>query len=70
MFDFQEVAAVADELHPTKRNVISIIGRFYDPLGYLSPTTISFKIYKQELFRSKLGWDERLTGDTLSGSSL
>ena len=64
MFDFREVAAVADELHPTKRNVISVIGKFYDPLGYLSLTTISFKIYMQDLFRSKLGWDERLTGDT------
>lgn len=33
LFDFQEVATVADELHPTKRNVISVIGRFYDPMG-------------------------------------
>ena len=31
LFDFREVAAIADELLPTKRNVISIIGRFYDP---------------------------------------
>ena len=61
VFDFREVAAVADELHPTKRNVISVIGRFYDSLGYLSPT-ISFKIYMQEIFRSKVGWDEKLTG--------
>ena len=55
IFDFQEGATVADELHSTKRNVVSIIGRFYDPLGYLSPTTIPFKVYMQELFNSKLG---------------
>ena len=66
IFDFREVASVADELHPTKRNVISVIGRFYDPLGYLSPATIQFKVYMQELFKSKLSWDEKLTGDALS----
>ena len=31
IFDFREGATVADELHPTKRNVISVIGRFYGP---------------------------------------
>ena len=66
IFDFREVATVADALHPTKRNVISVIGRFYDPLGYLSPTIVQFKVYMQELCKSKLSWDESLTGEALS----
>ena len=40
VFDFREIAKSARELSPTKRNVISVIGRFYDPLGFLSPITI------------------------------
>ena len=66
IFDFRAIASIADELIPTKRNVISVIGRFYDPLGYMSPTTIQFKVYMQELCRSKLHWDESLTGTALT----
>ena len=50
------------DLSPTKRNVISVIGRFYDPLGFLSPITIRFKVFMQELYRLKLSWDEELSG--------
>ena len=65
VFDFSEVAILAKDMCPTKRNVISIIGRFFDPLGYLSPVTIQFKVYMQHLCKSKLSWDENLTGETL-----
>ena len=27
-----------------KRNIVSIVGRFYDPLGFLSPVVICFKM--------------------------
>lgn len=66
VFDFQEIAKVAKDLSPTKRNEISVIGRFYDPLGFLSPVTIRFKIFMQELCKFKLSWDERLEGHLLS----
>lgn len=44
IFDLSSLFAVANELQPTKRNVVSLIGRFYDPLGFLAPITIRFKI--------------------------
>lgn len=53
-------------VNPTKRVVISLIGRIYDPLGFLSPVTIRFKILMQELCRSKLGWDQPLSGEVLA----
>ena len=62
VFDFREIAKVARDLSPTKRNVISVIGRFYDPLGFLSPITIRFKVFIQELCKLKLSWDEELSG--------
>jgi len=55
VFEFTEIA-IAALLSPTKRNVISIIGCFYDPLGFLSPITIRFKVFMQELCRSKLAF--------------
>lgn len=53
-------------VNPTKRVVISLIGCIYDPLGFLSPVTIRFKILMQELCRSKLGWDQPLSGEVLA----
>ena len=56
-FDFSELSAAADNLQPTKRNVISLIGRIYDPLGFLAPFTIRFKILFQKLCQFKVDWD-------------
>ena len=66
VFEFTEIANAALLLSPMKRNVISIIGCFYDPLGFLSPITIRFKVFMQELSRSKLAWDQVLKGRELS----
>ena len=40
--------------------MVSLIGRFYDPLGFLAPVTIGFKVLFQKLCRDKLEWDESL----------
>ena len=65
VFDFSELAQEATTLQPTKRNLVSLIGKFYDPLGILSPITIKFKILLQRLCRDKLEWDEPLPEDLL-----
>ena len=39
--------------------------RFFDPLGVVSPVTISLKMFCQQLFKEKIGWDELLTGSHL-----
>ena len=54
-----------EEMEPTKRNLVSITARFFDPLGIATPITISFKILCQELCRAKQSWDEILTGHHL-----
>ncbi len=59
VFDVSELAKAATSLQPTKRNLVSLIGRFYDPLGFLAPITIRFKILFQRLCRDKLEWDKR-----------
>ena len=45
---------------------MAIVGKFYDPLGFLSPTVVQFKIFFQELCQSRLSWDEALTGELLT----
>ncbi len=50
---FDDIAWLAAKLEPMKRHIISIIGRFYDPLGVMSPIVIKFKMLLQELCKEK-----------------
>lgn len=58
IFDVANLAQLALDLHPTKRNLVSLIGKFYDPLGFLSPVIIRFKVLLQKLCQCKSDWDE------------
>lgn len=51
------------EFIPTKRKLLSESSRVFDPLGWLSPTTISIKILFQNLWLQKLDWDDVLPAD-------
>ena len=64
IFDLSNVASHVRELDPTKRSIVGVAIRFYNPLGSLSPITIRFKMLFQELCH-KVGWDESLSGDLL-----
>ncbi|XP_039306359.1 uncharacterized protein LOC120358020 [Solenopsis invicta] len=44
----------------TKRSTLSTIAKLFDPLGFLSPITITGKLLIQELWTIKLGWDDPL----------
>lgn len=65
VMSLEDIAASAIELEPTKRSIVSLVGRIYDPLGLLSPIVVQFKIFLQELCEAKLGWDEPLPDDLL-----
>ncbi|UYV84182.1 hypothetical protein LAZ67_X001460, partial [Cordylochernes scorpioides] len=47
----------------TKRDLLSNIARIFDPLGFLSPTTVALKIIMQELWRGGTDWDEHIPND-------
>lgn len=59
-FCVADAAEAAATTEPTKRNVVSIIGKFYDPLGFLAPVIIRFKRLFQKLCEQQLQWDEAL----------
>ena len=69
LIGFEEIASAARALTPTKRSIVSLVGRFYDPIGYLAPVVIQFKIFLQELCRAKIDWDEALPADLMDGWS-
>ena len=45
----------------TKRKVLQVSSKVYDPLGLLSPVTIRAKLLIQELWQQQLEWDEPLS---------
>ncbi|GFS67404.1 integrase catalytic domain-containing protein [Trichonephila clavipes] len=50
-----------NEVRPTKRQLLSTIAKIYDPLGFLSPTTIQLKILMQDIWKENISWDDPVT---------
>ena len=50
----------------TKRKLLSVTARFYDPLGLLSPLILPYKRKFQEICQLKVEWDEALPEDLTS----
>ena len=46
----------------TKRKLLSSLSRVFDPLGLLSPLTISARVLMQETWKHQLDWDSILPG--------
>lgn len=58
IFEFR--ISFADRIPNNKRTILSSIAKFYDPLGWVTPATVTIKLIMQDLWRSKLNWDENL----------
>ena len=57
VFDFEKLAEYTKSLPPvTKRNILKVTAKLFDPLGITSPIIIKNKILFQKL--SKQDWDE------------
>uniref|UniRef100_A0A8D9AUI7 Reverse transcriptase domain-containing protein n=1 Tax=Cacopsylla melanoneura TaxID=428564 RepID=A0A8D9AUI7_9HEMI len=49
----------------TKRNILSEIGKLFDPLGLISPVIVTAKMFLQELWLLNFSWDEKLDEKTV-----
>ena len=63
--DISKFSHQARSLSPTKWHIVSLVGKIYDPLDFLSPVLIRVKSLFQELCELKLEWDEPLKGAPL-----
>ena len=60
--DLRNVLEFASTLPPTKRSVLKIAAKVFDPLGCLSFFVVKLKIFFQELCKEKVPWDEEFEG--------
>ena len=63
VFDFQEIAANALNLPPTKWNVLKICTTFFDPLGVLSTIALQAKLIFKELCFNRYEWNTDIDHD-------
>lgn len=49
-------------LPPTKRSLLRVTAKIYDPFGFISPFTVSVKVIFQQLCTQKVNWDDNLEG--------
>ena len=58
---FHFVTLLSSEIgHCSKRILLSIIARLFDPLGLLTPFSITLKVLFQETWRRGFDWDDVL----------
>ena len=46
-----------NKIIPTKRNILSLIAKFYDPIGLIQPIIIKLKLLFQEVCVTHVDWD-------------
>ena len=64
-FDFSQLHEYAQLLPVTKRSVLKVTSKIFDPLGFLTPMTIRMKALFQDICISNINWDAELTGENL-----
>ncbi|XP_076289809.1 uncharacterized protein LOC143213641 [Lasioglossum baleicum] len=60
---FQIQLNIPTTVPETKRAILSAISKIYDPLGWVTPVTITAKILLQDLWRLRVSWDEALQNE-------
>ncbi|XP_036143399.1 uncharacterized protein LOC118645797 [Monomorium pharaonis] len=60
---FQIKISTEDLIPRTKRTILSTVAKLYDPLGWVTPVIVASKIFMQQLWRGRIGWDEQIPDD-------
>lgn len=53
-----------DNLVVTKRQILSMAQRVFDPVGFVTPATLTPKVLLQKLWEKNLSWDAPVDDDT------
>ena len=62
IYSFEDLVESFKSVFPTKRSILGIIARFYDPVGLIQPVIIKLKLLFQEVFLTNVDCDSKITG--------
>ena len=65
-YNLQEMVEYAQSLPCTKRSVLRLSAKVFDPIGLVTPLTGNMKILFQTLCTNDVKWDDDLEGEALS----
>ena len=57
LFSFENLIESFNKIIPTKRNILSLIAKFYDPIGLIQPIIIKLKLLFQGVCLTHVDWD-------------
>ena len=64
--DLSELSNYVKGLPETKRSVLRVSARIFDPLGLVSPLVIRLKLLFRSLCTNNVNWDDSIEGEALS----
>ena len=65
LHDYVNLSRYATALSATKRWVLQLFAKIFDPVGLLTPFIVKMKIFFQQLCLAKIDWDAELKGEVL-----
>ncbi|XP_054709261.1 uncharacterized protein LOC129218966 [Uloborus diversus] len=65
-FDVGDLVKFVSRGTDTKRYVLQVLGRIFDPIGILGPFTVRIKCLMQKIWTLRIDWDDRLPEDLSS----
>ena len=65
-YDLTELVSYVNSLPDTKRAVLKLAAKVFDPMGLLTPFTINIKILFQSLCTKEIDWEDKLKGKVLA----
>lgn len=63
---FQFDVLLPPSVPKTKRSILSLVAKIFDPLGWIAPVTIKAKVFLQQLWQAKVDWDEAIADKLLA----
>ena len=61
-YSFEDLVESFKSVLPTKRSILGLIAKFYDPVGLIQPVIIKLKLLFQEVCLTNVDWDSKITG--------